>query len=172
MYIIGDAACTAKVEMWNQVTSILEGRNQIGRILRLRCPRHIEAVLEISTPSDFEIVAPEGGCKELCRQQRKCGHSCDLLCHAEIRHESAPCQKPCPKSHPCGHSCSKRCSESCGKCMVLENDVRLPCGHSLPSVECWVARDLTKPETRCRERVVRELPRCGHKVEMWCWDNP
>jgi hypothetical protein len=173
MYIIGDSRCAQKVKMWGEVIGILQGRDQIGTTLRLRCMRHEDVVLDVARPEDFEVVAPEGGCKELCGRRLDCGHSCDLLCHAEIRHRVAPCRKPCERGRPdCGHSCPKPCSEPCGKCIVPIKDVPLPCGHCLASIPCWVSRDLTRSEARCKTRVVRKLPRCGHEAEMSCCLDP
>ena len=172
MYIVGNAACAVKVKMWGEVVGILENRDQIGSMLRLRCERHPEAVLTVSNPGDFEMVAPEGGCLEKCRTRLDCGHACELLCHAEIRHQVVQCRKSCERGRPdCGHGCSKACYEPCGKCMVQVSDVALPCGHSLPSVECWVLRDLSVPQAKCRTRVVRTLPGCGHQTEMFCGED-
>jgi hypothetical protein len=158
--------------MWKEVITILRDRNRIGRSLRLHCPRHEDSVLQIDKPSDFELVSPEGGCKEPCGLQLSCGHSCDLLCHAEIRHRSVPCQKPCPKAHPCGHACLKRCSEPCGKCKVLEKDVKLSCGHIISFLECWAACNLSESEVKCEEQVTRKLSACGHEAKMSCWEDP
>lgn len=172
MYIIGDSKCASNVEMWHQVISILRQRDQIGAFLSLRCPRHENLPLKIATPSDFEALAPEGGCATPCGQQLDCGHPCELKCHAEIRHRTEPCQKPCTKTHPCGHVCTNRCSEPCGKCKVLKRDVPLACGHTLTTVQCWITCDLTVPEAKCRTRVTRRLLECHHEAEMWCWENP
>src|ERR1700738_3957585 len=173
MYIIGDATGARKVKMWEDVIGILRSRDQIGTTLRLHCSRHIDAVLEVKKPADFEVVASEGGCKELCGRRLDCGHSCEYLCHAEIRHLVVPCRKPCERGRPdCGHSCPKRCSEPCGKCTVPVTNVVLKCGHSLSSVPCWVSRDLTCPEARCKKQIVRKLPRCGHEAKMHCCFDP
>lgn len=173
MYIIGDATCARKVKMWEDVIGILRSRDQIRTTLRLQCVRHLDKVLQVDKPADFEMVAPEGGCKELCGQRLNCGHSCEFLCHAEIRHRVAPCRKPCERGRPdCGHRCPKPCSEPCGKCAVPIMNVALNCGHSLASVPCWVSHDLTRPEARCKTRIVRKLPRCGHEAEMPCCLDP
>jgi hypothetical protein len=116
MYIIGDATCATKVELWEDVVGILQGREQIGSTLRLRCPRHEDDVINVSEPNDFEKVSPEGGCRVPCGSRLQCGHSCDYLCHAEIRHKITKCCKPCERGRPnCGHGCPKRCHEPCGK---------------------------------------------------------
>jgi hypothetical protein len=173
MYLIGNATCALSVKMWEEVIGILQRRDQIGHTLRLRCPRHPDKMLIVSKPEDFEVVAPEGGCSELCGQRLNCGHSCEFLCHAEVRHRVAGCRKPCERGRPeCGHSCSKACSDPCGNCNIVIKNVRLPCGHDLPRLECWQAQDLSKSKPRCLIRVRRTLSRCGHEVEMECWQSP
>ena len=158
--------------MWEDVIGILGRRDQIGSSIRLQCRRHPEALLTVLNYQDFEIVAPEGGCTAKCRQRLKCGHACELLCHAEIRHQVVQCRKACERGRPeCGHACSKACYEPCGKCMVLVSDVVLPCGHLLPPVECWISQDLTVPQAKCRTQVVRTLPDCGHQKKMLCGDD-
>src|SRR5271168_2036659 len=100
MYIIGNAKCTTNVQMWVDVISLLKERDQIGAGLRLCCPRHQELVLEVTTPSDFGRLAPEGGCTKPCGQELECKHLCELKCHPEFRH-AEPCQKPCRKPRLC-----------------------------------------------------------------------
>src|SRR5579862_7759277 len=104
MYIIGDSNCARTVNMWDKVTDILSKRDQIGPSLRLRCPRHDNAEMYVTKPDDFDLVSPEGGCREPCSVQRDCGHPCDLMCHAESLHQTIPCQKSCSKMYTgCGH---------------------------------------------------------------------
>ena len=173
MYIIGDSTCASSVKMWKDVVDILKSRDQIGPTFRLRCPRHEDAKLTVSKPEDFEIVAPEGGCSEICGKRLDCGHSCEFLCHAEPRHLVAGCRKPCERGRPtCGHGCPKRCSDPCGDCTAMVKDVQLPCGHVLPEVACSITQDLAKLLPRCHVRVKRKLPRCGHEVEMNCCESP
>lgn len=173
MYIIGDAKCAATVEMWGDVIAVLKRNDRLGTGFRLNCPRHPELLTEVRSPSDFEILAPEGGCTKPCGQELECKHFCELKCHAEFRHKS-PCQKPCLKPRLCGHDCPKRCSEDCGKCVVPVGEVPLPCGHTLQNAECWIAQDPVNEDikSRCRTPVTRKLPGCEHEVEMPCGEDP
>ena len=173
MYIIGDSTCASSVKMWKDVVHILKSRDQIGPTFRLRCPRHENAKLIVSKPEDFETVAPEGGCSEICGKRLDCGHACEFLCHAESRHLVAGCRKPCERGRPtCGHGCPKRCSDPCGDCTVIVKDVRLPCGHVLPEAPCHLAQDLAKAQLKCHVRAKRTLQRCSHEVEMSCCESP
>ena len=173
MYIIGDSTCASNVAMWKDVIGILESRKQIGPMFRLRCPQHPNTELIVSKPEDFEVVSPEGGCREICGKRLECGHSCEFLCHSDLRHKVGDCRKPCERGRPaCGHGCQKRCSDKCGNCEVVIKDVRLPCGHTLPELQCWKAQDLSKSKPPCPTRVKRILSQCGHEVEMGCWESP
>ena len=158
--------------MWAKVVEIFKSRALIGPTLHLQCPRHPDTLLTVSDPEDFELMAPEGGCGKPCGQQLPCGHSCELLCHSEIRHKAAPCRKLCERGRPdCAHPCPKRCSDPCGPCTIDVENIKLPCGHVLPKLECWKAKDLEKSKPRCETRVTRLLPRCPHEAEMACWQN-
>lgn len=172
MYIIGDANCAKGVKMWEEVIQILRSCDKIGPKLPLRCSRHADTIMEVSGPGEFEIVAPEGGCRELCNKRLECGHGCEYLCHSEAVHKRKECRKPCDRGRPdCRHACSKRCYQDCGKCAVIIPDLSLPCGHTLSKPECWLSRNLSHPKAKCTTKVVRKLPRCRHDAEMLCGDD-
>ena len=159
--------------MWNDVIEILRDRDQIGTSLQLRCPRHEQAEMHVREPLDFELLSPEGGCKEPCGMYLDCGHACKLLCHPESRHRIIPCRELCTRAHrACGHACQKRCSDPCGKCTVPIENVQLSCGHELKSIECWAANDPSKAGVECKARVTRTLSRCGYEVVMSCSEKP
>jgi len=173
MYIIGDSRCAKSCKMWNDVIQILRDRGQIGTSLKLRCPRHEMAEMHVREPLDFELLSPEGGCKEPCGLYLDCGHACKLLCHAESRHHIIPCRELCSRAHQsCGHACQKRCSDPCGKCTVPIKNVELSCGHAVKSIECWAANDLSKAGVECKTRITRTLSRCGHEAVMSCSESP
>jgi len=163
----------SKIKMWQDVINILKSRAQIGPRLRLRCTLHEEKPLYVSKPEDFELISPEGGCMEMCRERWRCGHACEYLCHSYARHQVSACKKPCERGRPdCGHGCAKRCSDPCGPCTVIVKDIPLPCGHFLPSIECWLSVKFSDPKARCKTRVKRQLSKCGHEVEMLCSQSP
>jgi hypothetical protein len=173
MYILGDASCASKIQLWDDVVGILTNRGQIGPTLRLQCPRHKETHIVISKPTDFETLAPEGGCTQRCGKRLSCGHSCEFMCHSDQRHLVIPCQKPCERGRTdCGHACPKRCSDPCGDCDILVPDVLLPCGHRAKQLECVLSRNLADPRIKCRRKVNRKLLTCGHTVEMYCYNDP
>jgi len=159
--------------MWEDVVELLHSRDQIGPKLRLRCSRHEETVMEVSAPGDFETLAPEGGCTELCNKRLDCGHACEYLCHADSMHKHKECRRRCERGRTdCGHACAKRCYEDCGKGLVIVKDILLPCGHFLSKPPCWLSRDLSHTQAKCTTRVVRMLPVCKHDAEMLCGDDP
>ena len=94
---IGDSKCAANVEMWHQVISILQSRDQIGPFLSLRCPRHENLLLKIAKPSDFEALAPKGGCARPCGQQLDCGTLASFSVMEKYVIELSPARNPVPK---------------------------------------------------------------------------
>ena len=59
---------------------------------------------------------------------------------------------------------------SLGDCTLIIGDIILPsCGHIFRNVKCFQSHDITS--LRCRERVPKKLPKCGHELEMKVLDN-
>lgn len=170
MYLIGDADTYRNVDMWDKVIQMLEREQNIGPSLELCCPRHPETLIEVSTPDDFSIKAPEGGCDLMCEWRLDCGHKCINKCHSKQLHESVVCQEPCPRSRSgCDHPCDNKCGYPCGLCVVNIPNVQLPCGHVAPSLRCHSAQVPTK--VRCLVSVNRTVPGCGHTIKRYCWQG-
>jgi hypothetical protein len=68
MYIIGNADTYANVPMWSQVLDTLRETESAGTAFSLCCPRHQALNILVSKPEDFEILSPEGGCREICNR--------------------------------------------------------------------------------------------------------
>lgn len=171
MYIIGNAeTASAKVPMWAQVVGLLENDANIGPELPLCCPRHPWHTISVSSPEDFLVKSPEGGCSEKCGLRLDCGHTCIMKCHSEPMHKATNCMEPCIKQFPiCGHSCPKRCSSLCGRCAVPIPLVQLPCGHVKETLGCYDARNLDR--VKCDRTVTKRVPLCGHDVKVPCSED-
>ncbi|KAI0881097.1 uncharacterized protein GGS22DRAFT_75682 [Annulohypoxylon maeteangense] len=172
MYLIGNANTYRHVSMWAKVLGILEKNGDIGKELELQCPRHPDPKepLLVSKADDFLRVAPEGGCILRCDQRLPCGHSCINRCHHENLHNAVKCLEPCPRlkkgcQHPCRLSCGDACKLKCdeylkGLCITLA------CGHTISEARCWEAQDPSS--IVCNQMVKKEVPGCGHMVEVSC----
>ncbi|RAK85590.1 hypothetical protein BO79DRAFT_272852 [Aspergillus costaricaensis CBS 115574] len=169
MYIIGNASTASTAPMWSSVIQLLEKGANIGRRLELRCDRHPSQGFYVSCPNDFTIHSPEGGCAEKCRLRLDCGHTCAVKCHSERQHKAVKCMELCTRMKDCGHACPKKCHEQCGGCLQVVHNVLLPCGHLAEAVECRQMGNLAK--VRCTKRVSRTMDRCGHSVEIRCFEN-
>jgi hypothetical protein len=169
MYLIGNVNTYSSVGMWQKVISMLGAKDSVGQALALCCPRHVDKVIEIHEPDDFDTASPEGGCREACTDRLDCGHSCQAMCHSKAMHDVWPCGMPCQRRHnPCEHSCQKpTCSEDCGSCMIKIDNVQLPCGHSKDQVPCY--QTLDRDSIRCDVLVQKEVPGCKHTVEVRCY---
>ncbi|GIM16879.1 hypothetical protein Vretimale_19458 [Volvox reticuliferus] len=156
--------------MWAQVLDIMEHDGCVGRSLRVRCANH-GTDTEISEPGEFGLLVGDGGCQMPCGDALPCGHSCPRRCHADDRgHNLVVCTRPCARLlQPCGHPCDKTCGEKCGRCeRVVEEEVELPCGHSIRGIQCW--KRFEEGAIECRIPVEVALPGCGHVATVTCHD--
>jgi hypothetical protein len=168
MYLIGNAETYASVDMWQKVIHMLRANDSVGKGLALCCPRHPDKDAEVQEPEDFHRLSPEGGCKEACADRLDCGHQCGSRCHSEAMHAVFLCEEPCQRRHqPCDHACQKAtCGEPCGMCMILLDNVQLPCGHVKHGVACHLTRDIRN--ISCNVRVSKRVPGCEHDVVIKC----
>jgi len=164
MYIIGDANTSSRVQMWSSVINLLEEGGNIGRKLELYCSRHPNNRIYVSSPDDFAIYAPEGGCAEKCGLRLSCGHSCTVKCHSKTLHGAVQCMELCTRVRECGHLCSRKCSSPCGECPEKVPNVPLPCGHVAKEVGCQHMGNLA--DMKCEQPITREMPGCGHSITV------
>lgn len=169
MYLIGNSDTYANVPMWAQVIGMLQAEDSVSQTLALCCPRHTDTQITVSEPEDFARSSPEGGCQLACeRRLAKCGHRCAARCHSESMHRVFACPQACQRLHsPCNHNCQKAtCGEDCGLCMVLVDNVQLPCGHTKDGVPCHLTLDVAK--INCKVPVKKEVRECKHIVDVPC----
>ncbi|KAF2647305.1 P-loop containing nucleoside triphosphate hydrolase protein [Lophiostoma macrostomum CBS 122681] len=170
MYIIGNSATSAHVPMWAKVVTLLNEKDNIGSKLALRCERHQDTLIEVSTPDDFTRLSPEGGCHLRCDRRLKCGHACIVKCHSDLRHNNIKCLEPCNRpKQGCDHICRKECGERCDlRCeeMLQGINLELSCGHVIPDLPCWQFQ--AKDTIECMVLVDRTVPGCQHTVKVKC----
>uniref|UniRef100_UPI00358EECEB NFX1-type zinc finger-containing protein 1-like n=1 Tax=Myxine glutinosa TaxID=7769 RepID=UPI00358EECEB len=165
-YAIGNAKLLASAPIWAGILDGLRMQNCLKPSLPLQCQIHRSRAM-ISKGSDFEQVAPDGGCSLPCDTHLDCGHVCRLWCHPFDRnHEEYRCYKPCQRIHKnCGHACPKVCYEDCDVCTVMVDKTMPNCGH-VHTMECHFDPNLFE----CQEYVQRILP-CGHEKQLLCCQN-
>ncbi len=174
LYLIGNTETYSTTPMWTEILGMLMARNLVGTSLTLRCPRHTESELVVSTPEDFSTLSPEGGCQLLCNRPRSgCGHICEARCHSDSMHKIFTCNKRCERTHPgCGHSCRKNCGDDCGICKAKVDGVLLECGHTVNGLECYLSKDLSELSgICCNTPIQRVVPGCEHMVTIPCSEN-
>lgn len=153
--------------MWSKVIGLLEENSNIGTELSLCCPRHDSLRISVSSPEDFLVKSPEGGCAEKCGLRLECGHTCITKCHSEPLHKVVKCMESCVRQFlGCEHSCPKRCWENCGLCTFKISSVQLPCGHIASSLPCHEVQNLAR--VKCQQTVTKTMPLCNHKVRLPC----
>ncbi|KAL8397632.1 hypothetical protein RB594_004369 [Gaeumannomyces avenae] len=168
MYLIGNSDTYSNVDMWVEVRRQLQASNSFGTAFELCCPRHVDTPICCSEPGDFSRLSPDGGCNLPCdRRLDSCGHQCSARCHSETMHNAFSCLQSCPRIRTtCTHSCPRLCGEACGPCPVPVSDVPLPCGHRVEKLRCHQTLDLGK--ISCKVLVHKNVPGCGHVVEVAC----
>lgn len=135
LYCIGNLDMLAEANFeWSEVLRTAQRNNLLGSELVLTCGQHPQNDIYVQRPLDFER-RPDGGCQLMCGSRLRCGHMCQLHCHAVDRdHVKYKCTKPCSKIIPwCGHYCQQQCSHpgECSECTFLvKKTVRL-CGHEI-----------------------------------------
>ncbi|KAJ6625897.1 P-loop containing nucleoside triphosphate hydrolase protein [Mycena sp. CBHHK59/15] len=172
LFILGNAAQLASgSDMWRQVTEELENGECLGTAFPVSCHQHPDTVERISEPGKLPLFAPDGGCLKPCNYRLKCGHVCHYKCHPDDpKHIAVACPQACRRLCPRMHPCNKECSEDCGKCMFPVSDVELPCGHRIPSIECYRLDSLH--EVTCTVSVTKAFPTCEHSAAMMCSSDP
>eukprot|EP00834_Sanchytrium_tribonematis_P005090 NODE_287_length_10726_cov_0.240614.p1 type:complete len:1727 gc:universal NODE_287_length_10726_cov_0.240614:1929-7109(+) len=99
-----------KNNMWPKVFKIMDERKYVFPGFPTVCQIHSKEQLVIS-PSDFEILSPNGGCNQVCGVSLYCGHKCTRKCHISDRsHKYLKCGEKqifvCEKLHDVLLNCS------------------------------------------------------------------
>ena len=169
MFLIGNTKTYSNIPMWAKVLGMLQATDSVGNVLGLCCPRHPDTEIQVRQPDDFARLSPEGGCQLACDSRlSRCGHRCQAKCHSESMHQVFPCPQPCQRLHsPCNHGCQKStCGEDCGFCLILLDNVLLPCSHSKDNVPCNQSQDTSK--IKCDVLIEKQVPNCGHVIKTQC----
>ncbi|KAG2452041.1 hypothetical protein HYH02_003079 [Chlamydomonas schloesseri] len=102
---------------WGGVLGTLEARGAILPGLPACCARHGTTSL-LATPTDFALLAPDGGCVRPCGQLLPCGHACRLRCHAfDPEHVAVVCEEELLERCDKGHLVTRRCGQA--RCDVV-----------------------------------------------------
>ena len=79
------------------------------------------------------------------------------------------CNKDCTFRLPCGHACAKKCHYTNPE--HVDYQCYKPCLKKCPEGHpcCRKCSELC---SRCKKRVTRLMPSCGHDQEMFCYEDP
>ena len=152
-------------DVWERIESKAKESNIIGNKLTLICQNHKNKTI-IENEKDF-AKCPEGGCQNICKKRKLCGHACEKVCHIYDCNK-IKCLKPCQRLNKnCTqlnkHKCTKICWEECGKCEIIVDKI-LSCGH-IQRIKCC-----EKPAI-C-EVIVDKILSCGHIQRIKCCEEP
>ncbi|XP_062540843.1 NFX1-type zinc finger-containing protein 1 [Armigeres subalbatus] len=83
LYMVGNMSLLAGCnKVWQSIKQRLEQHSAIGDTLELMCEEHMN-IIKIKEPEEFEKVS-FGGCQDMCRVVKECGHQCDSFCHGSL----------------------------------------------------------------------------------------
>ncbi|KXJ79964.1 hypothetical protein RP20_CCG027365 [Aedes albopictus] len=83
LYMVGNMSLLAGCsKIWKSIEQRLEEHSAIGDTLELMCEEHMN-IIKIKHPDEFEKVG-FGGCQDMCRVVKECGHQCDSFCHGSM----------------------------------------------------------------------------------------
>lgn len=96
--------------------------------LPVYCEQHPDRTATLSTPQDFDIKCPDGGCAEPCGAMMKCGvHKCHRRCHRVTDHGNLECSELVEKTCQKQHAYKVRCGQAptrCPECVREEEDIK------------------------------------------------
>ena len=138
-YCIGNFDLFSKhSDIWSKIVADLKASDSIGNALPIICQIHPDEVSRVKMAEDFKLKAPDGGCQQPCKVRLDCGHACKQLCH------------PYDTKHMV-YKCVQPCSKKI-----------MGCDHDCPNL-CW-----QECERHCGILVTKEVPACGHTVQVKC----
>ena len=197
LYCIGNFKMLSQNSyLWETIMSDMEQKGYLGDALPLQCYNHPKTTFEAKRPADFDKFAPTGGCLAPCEYRLHCGHVCTRLCHPEDpEHKQYICRKDCVRKCEGGHEYPQHlCHQKCPRCKVRVERVMNPCSHKQWMLCCEVPNELDclalcenfcdaqthqckklcyqHCDRKCQVQVIKEIPNCGHKQRMLCWQNP
>lgn len=165
--------------VWTPILDKMEENQQLLSGLPTYCQLHPDDdPLVLSTPDDFRLYRPNGGCGRKCTFRMDCGHPCSLMCHPYDRQHitvQKSCHQPCkrvPEGCPSGHRCPKLCKEDCGPCQFDMGPFQIPdCGHWKDQAFCFEIHETSSKQRlalSCLAKVLHKFPKCGHEFEISC----
>jgi hypothetical protein len=106
---------------WTPFFNLLRQGNNIHDGLPVKCEQHPDRQNDLKQPSDFDKLAPDGGCSAPCGKKLSCGlHDCPQRCHKLADHSKMPCNVQlsdrCPEKHKITWQCSNTRPASCSVC--------------------------------------------------------
>lgn len=107
-------------QVWNPFIELLSQGGYIYDGLPVKCERHPQKVALLTSPEDFIVECPDGGCSDPCGTMLSCGkHTCPQRCHQLYDHSKVKCEQivedVCSQNHKFTWRCWKQ-SVPCGKC--------------------------------------------------------
>lgn len=113
-------------ELWGKLFELLGQGKHVYSGLPVVCQRHPDRKNNLSQPTDFDEVCPDGGCNIPCDTKLGCGtHRCPSKCHQLYDHSKMLCEENMSclcdlRGHKQSFKCHQGPPKSCRKCDQIE----------------------------------------------------
>ena len=111
--------------LWTKFFKMMQDAGHIYDGFPLQCAKHPNKKTIVSSPKEFDTVAPDGGCDAPCGVLLNCKiHNCPQKCHQIWDHSKMQCEKTltaqCPKGHTIWFKCFTQGPGPCKTCEATD----------------------------------------------------
>ncbi|KAJ6784538.1 hypothetical protein PWT90_06756 [Aphanocladium album] len=115
-------------DCWQPFFHCMKEKRYLQDGLPVYCEQHPDRTATLSTPQDFDLKCPDGGCAERCDAIMKCGvHKCHRRCHRVTDHSNLECGEIVEKTCQTQHTYKVQCGQAptrCPECVREEEDIK------------------------------------------------
>ncbi|KAK2742940.1 hypothetical protein FQN57_005070 [Myotisia sp. PD_48] len=154
-------------EVWRKLFDHLKQHDHVYEGFPVRCEKHPSRTALLRSAEDFEVECPDGGCKEPCGVQLKCGiHGCPSSCHQLYNHSKILCKVVLKQQCPNGHSQYWRCHTGAPQvCQKCERDKKQAVERAEKNLE-----EKLKLEAQAKAHL-KEFSRIDAEIEQLHWET-
>lgn len=104
---------------WVPFFELMKEKGYLQDGLVVHCEQHPSRKSVLSSPREFDLHCPEGGCSEPCGVQLPCGaHNCQRQCHRLADHSNITCSQIVQKKCETQHSYEVACDDGDPVCPI------------------------------------------------------
>jgi hypothetical protein len=165
MFMVGNLETLTKCRtqkgraVWKVVKEVLAEQDAIYKSFPIKCVRHPDSRQDVTSPEQFQLMSPDGGCNIACGKRLPCGHECPHFCH-DHKDDHVLCRAyvvdKCPYNHDVKRLCSSKMTVLCEK----KVEWKCPLGH-MQTGPCYKGRSSTCVQCNREQQALKE-----HELEL------